>query len=393
MKARKTLKNEKLVTGNEAAAWAARLSRVEVIPNFPITPQTECIETIAKWVADGEWKTDFVKMDSEHSVMSAAVGASAAGARVFTASSSQGLMLMNEIMYIASGLRLPIVMATVSRGLSAPITLWSDHNDFLAFLPTGWQMIHAATNQEVLDSIIMAYKASENKKVLLPTMVNMDGYVLSYTDEPTEIPAQKLVDKFLPKYKPEHAFFDSKHPLIQGTAVLAGEDYTYFRKQHTAAAQNALKVILQVAKEWKKLTGREYGLFEKFMLDDADYVFVTQGSISTTAKQAVLDLRKKGIKAGLLRLRVIRPMPWKQLAKALSNAKAIAVVDKNVSPGIGGIMYPEIKAVAYENDNHPVISGFITGLGGSKTGVKKFISIYEYLKKDGKTGKGKRRFI
>ena len=384
---------EKLITGNEAAAWGARLSRAEVIPNFPITPQTECIETIAKWVASGEWKTDFVKMDSEHSVMSAAVGASATGARVFTASSSQGLLLMNEIMYIASGLRLPIVMATVSRGLSAPITLWSDHNDFLSFLPAGWMMVHASTNQEELDSIIMSYKVGENKKVLLPTMVNMDGYVLSYTDEPTSIPSQKIVDKFLPKYNPQHAFFDSKKPLIQGTAVLAGEDYTYFRKQHTAAAQNSLKVIEQVAREWKKLTGREYGLFEKFMLDDADYVFITQGSISTTAKQAVLDLRKEGHKVGLLRLRVIRPLPWEQLAKALGNAKAIAVIDKNVSPGIGGIMYPEIKAVAYENNNHPVISGFVTGLGGSKTGVKKFKAIFSYLLKDEKAKAGKRRFI
>ncbi len=384
---------ETLITGNEAAAWGARLSRAEVVPNFPITPQTECIETIAKWVANGEWKTDFVKMDSEHSVMSAAVGASASGARVFTASSSQGLLLMNEIMYIASGLRLPIVMATVSRGISAPITLWSDHNDFLSFLPAGWIMIHASTNQEELDSIIMSYKVGENKKVLLPTMVNMDGYVLSYTDEPTSIPSQLLVDKFLPKYKPTHAFFDAKHPLIQGSAVLKGEDYTYFRKQHTAAAQNSLKVIEQVANQWKKLTGREYGLFEEFMLEDAEYFFVTQGSISTTAKQAVLDLRKQGVKAGLLRLRVIRPLPWKQIAKALENAKAVAVIDKNVSPGIGGIMYPEIKAVLYENENKPVVSGFVAGLGGSKTSVKKFQSILAYLKKDEKAKTGKRRFI
>jgi len=384
---------EKLITGNEAAAWGARLSRAEVVPNFPITPQTECIETIAKWVAKREWNTDFVKMDSEHSVMSAAVGASASGARVFTASSSQGLLLMNEIMYIASGLRLPIVMATISRGLSAPITLWSDHNDFLSFLPAGWLMVHASNNQEVLDSIIMSYKVSENKKVLLPTMVNMDGYVLSYTDEPTKIPSQKIIDKFLPKYKPEHAFFDKKQPLIQGTAVLDGDDYTYFRKQHTAAAQNVLKVIPQVAKQWKKITGREYGLFEKFMLDNADYAFVTQGSISTTAKQAVLNLRQKGVKVGLLRLRVIRPAPWEQIAKALSEVKAVAVVDKNVSPGIGGIMYPEIKAMLYENANKPVVSGFVTGLGGSKTSVSKFYSILDYLKKDEKNKAGKRRFI
>jgi len=384
---------EELITGNEAAAWAARLSRAEVIPNFPITPQTECIETLAKWVEDGEFHTEFVKMDSEHSVMSAAVGASASGTRVFTATSSQGLLLMNEIMYIASGLRLPIVMTNVSRGISAPITLWSDHNDFLSMLPSGWLMTNCENNQEVIDSNIMAFKISENKKVLLPSMVNMDGYVLSYTDEPTIIPEQKIVDKFLPKYDPTHAYFKADDPLIQGSAVISGKNYTHFREQHTAAAHNALKVITKVCRQWEKLTGRRYNLFEEFMLEDADYAFVTQGSISTTAKQAVLNLRKAGKKIGLLRLRVIRPFPWEQIETALWHMKGIAVIDKNVSPGSGGIMYPEIKAALYEMPERPVVSGFITGLGGSKVDLKKYYEIFMQLEKDEIARKGSIKFV
>jgi pyruvate ferredoxin oxidoreductase alpha subunit len=378
-----------LISGNEAAAWAARLSRAEVIPNFPITPQTECIEALAAWSARGDFHTNFLKMDSEHSVMSAAVGASAAGSRVFTATSSQGLLLMHEMLYIASGLRLPIVMANISRGISAPITLWSDHTDFMSMLNTGWIMFNAQDNQEVLDSAIMAFKISEDKNVLLPSVVDMDGFVLSYTVEPTLIPEQHVVDKFVGKYEPDHAFFKPGKPMVMGSAVLKGSDYTYFKKQQARACFNAMDVTRKVCRQWEKLTGRNYGLTERFMLDGAEFVLVTQGSISTTAKEAVMQLRKKGAKIGLLRLRMIRPFPEEEIADALKNALAVGVIDKNISPGKGGIMYPEIKAVCKTG----IVSSFVTGLGGSPESVALFERIYEDMKDDARNHKGVMRFV
>lgn len=374
---------KEVMSGNEAAAWAARLARAEFIPAYPITPQTECIETIAQWIADGEFNTDFCSMDSEHSVMSAAIAASATGVRVYTATSSQGLELMHEVLYIAAGLRLPIVMNNMSRGLSAPITLWSDHNDFLSMRDTGWVMFHAADNQEVLDSTLMAFKIAEDRRVLLPVVVNMDGYVLSYTSEPVELPTQAVINAFLGKYDPSHAFFKPNKPLVQGPAVLTGEDYTYFRYQHHKASLNAKSITAEVCRQWKKITGREYGLVDTFKTEDADVILVTQGSISTTAKAAILEMRKRGKKVGLLRLRMIRPLPRSEIAAALKNADAVAAIDKNIAPGLGGIMYPEIKMCA--PDTH--ISGFVLGLGGKPESIKQFEQIYERAKQDARAKK------
>jgi pyruvate ferredoxin oxidoreductase alpha subunit len=217
--------------------------------------------------------------------------------------------------------------------------------------------------------------------------------VLSYTDEPTIIPKQSFVDKFLGKYEPEHAFFKPGTPLVQGSAVLTGRDYTYFRKQHTKACFNALDVTRRVCKQWYKETGREYGLTEQYMLDDADVALVTQGSISTSAKQAVIEMRKKGVKAGLLRLRMIRPFPEQEVAEALDGIKAIAVIDKNTSPGKGGIMYPEIRSAVYENKERPTVSDFITGLGGSPESTLLFESIVHTTLKDAKNKRGEIRFV
>ncbi|HIH86662.1 MAG TPA: pyruvate synthase, partial [Methanosarcinales archaeon] len=275
-----------LVTGNEAAAWGARLARANYIPNFPITPQTECIETLARWSADGELPgTYFDRMESEHSVMSAAVGAAAVGSRVFTATSSQGLLLMHEVLYIAAGMRLPIVMANISRGLSAPVTLWSDHNDFLDQRDSGWLMFHAENNQEVLDMVLQAYRIAEDPRVLLPAMVNMDGYVLSFTDEPITIPSPEQVEEFLPEYDPAHTIAKNR-PVTVGPPVL--DEYSIFRAQNHVASRNALDVIEELQDDFEKIFGRRYNLVDEFMLEDADLVLVTQGSMSTTAKAAIL---------------------------------------------------------------------------------------------------------
>lgn len=384
---------KEFLTGNEAVAWAAKLARAQYIPNYPITPQTEIIETLAQWGADGLLDADFCPMDSEHSVMSAAVGASATGARVFTATSSQGLELMHEMMYIASGLRLPIVMVNCSRGLSAPITLLCDHNDYLGLRDTGWIMVNAQNNQEALDSVIMAYKISENKDVLLPSVVNLDGYVLSYTMEPTIVPEQGQVDRFLPPYKASHAFFDPKKPMVQGVAVLNPDDYTHFRKQLHKAQLNAKHAIEKVCSDWRKMTGRHYGLVEKYRLEDAEIAIVTQGSVSTTAKAEVEEMRKKGAKVGLLRLRVMRPLPKEEIRSTLKEMEGVAVVDKNLAPGLGGIAHSEIRDCLYDIEEQPIMSSFVIGLGGKAEEMKQFRQIVDMLRKDMKDKMGRVRFV
>lgn len=375
-----------LVTGNEAAAWSARLVRPHYIPTFPITPQTECIETLARWISDGEMPgTYFDRMESEHSVMSAAVGAAAVGARVFTATSSQGLLLMHEVLYIAAGMRLPIVMATISRGLSAPVTLWSDHNDFLDQRDSGWLMLHAENNQEVMDMILQAYRIAEDPRVLLPVMVNMDGYVLSFTDEPITIPSHEMVDEFLPAYTPHHTISKDR-PVTVGPPVL--DEYTFFRSQNHVAARNALEVMEEVIDDFDRIFGRKYRLVDEFMLEDAELVLVTQGSMSTTAKAAIMEMREEeGIKVGLLRLRVIRPWPAGAITAALKNAQAVAVIDRNLAPGRGGIMYPEIVETLYHLDRRPLISSFVVGLGGNPQTEHKVKEITRKLIDDLETGR------
>jgi len=370
---------KELIDGNAAAAWGARLSRVKVVPNFPITPQTEIIEKLAEWKYNKEWNGEFVYMDSEHSVLSATIASEATGVRTFTASSSQGLMLMHEMHYVASGMRLPVVMANCSRGLAAPITLWCDLNDILALRDTGWIMLFAKNNQEVLDSIIQAYKIGENRDVLLPVIVNMEGFVLSYTSEPTIIPEQNKVDRFLPKYKPK-TILDPKQPMSLG--IQAMEVYMYFRSQVHKAQLNAIKVIKKVGKEFKRSFGRSYDLIEKYKTNDAKIIFVSIGSISTTIQAAVDSLRRKGIKAGLVRIRCLRPYPKDDLIKALSKCDKIAVIDNNISPGMGGILYSELTGIVDKKN----ISNFIVSLGGKHIGKKDFELIAR------KTLKGKKTF-
>ena len=348
-----------LLDGNAAAAWGGRLSRVQVVPNFPVTPQTELIEKFAEWKSRGEWKGEFLPMESEHSVLSAAIAASATGARAFSGSSSQGLMLMHEMVYVASGMRVPIVMINVSRALSAPITLWADHNDILGQRDAGWLIFFCESNQEVLDTVIQAYKICEDERVLLPAFINMEGFVLSYTREPTQIPDQKAVDRFLPKYRPK-TFLDPKKPMALGVGVM--KEYPYFRSQVYLAQRSALGVIQEVQKDWKKRFGRAYGLTEEYMMEGAQACLITMGANSSIAKAAVKNLRSKGQPIGLLRLRVYRPFPREEIKRALEGVEAAGVIDQNLSPGYGGIVHPEIRDALY--DRKMPVSDFITGLGG-----------------------------
>jgi pyruvate ferredoxin oxidoreductase alpha subunit len=348
-----------LLDGNSAAAWGGRLSRAQVVPNFPVTPQTELIEKFAEWKSRGEWTGEFLPVESEHSVLAAAIAASATGTRVFSGSSSQGLMLMHEMVYVASGMRVPVVMINVSRALSAPITLWPDHNDILGQRDSGWLIFFCESNQEVLDTVIQAYRICEDERVLLPAFVNMEGFVLSYTREPTFIPEQKAVDKFLPKFKPK-ALLDPKKPMAMGVGVM--KEYPYFRNQAYLGQRNALDVIQEVHEEWEKRFGRKYGLVEEFMMDGAQACLVSMGANSSIAKSAVKNLRAKGVPIGLLRLRVYRPFPKEQIRESLKEVEAVGMIDQNLSPGYGGIVYPEIRDCLY--DRKVPVSDFIAGLGG-----------------------------
>lgn len=370
----------KLLTGNAAAAWAARLAKVEYVPAFPITPQTEIIESLADWFAKGTMHGKFVTLDSEHSMITAAGAAATTGVRTFTATSSQGLIYGMEALYTVSGWRVPLVLVNVSRGLSSPITLGPDHNDVLAARDTGFVQIHAETCQEVLDSVLMAFRIAEDSRVSLPVLVNLDGFFLSFTREPVELPDSERVDEFLPPFTPHHPVFDGAQSVAQGVAVLDGTAYSYFRYQIHRAVENALQVHKEVSEDFSRLFGRRYGAFEEYRMENAETVLVMTGSFSTKGKAAVNRWRDQGHKVGLLRLRLIRPRPTAELAQILSGRRAVGIIDQNLSPGLGGILYQEIAAVLTNTADRPsVVRSFIGGLGGKDISQAEFDRVLEAL--------------
>jgi pyruvate ferredoxin oxidoreductase alpha subunit len=314
--------------------------------------------------------------------MSAAVASEATGARTFTGSSSQGLMLMHEIIYVASGMRLPIVMVNVSRALSAPITLWPDHNDILDQRDSGWLTVFCETNQEVLDTVIMMYRVCEDPRVMLPAFVNMEGFYLSYTREPVTIPEQGLVDKFLPSYEPK-IFLDPKKPMAEGIGVMS--EYTYFREQVHLAQKNALEVVEEIQQEWGRMFGRKYDIIEPFMMEDAEAAFVVMGSSTTIARSAVSRMRKAGKRIGLLRIRLFRPFPAEELVRLMNGIKAVGVLDQNLAPGSGGILFSEVKSTIY-GSGVPV-SDFIFSLGGKPVSSEEFEKFGDFVLDSAKTKK------
>jgi len=375
-----------MLTGNTAAAWGARLAEVDYVPAFPITPQTEIIELLAQWFTDGVMQGKFVTMDSEHSMLTAAGAAAATGARAFTATSSQGLLYAFEVLYTVSGWRVPFVLVNVSRALASPITLEPDHNDVLAARDTGFLQIHAETCQEVVDSILMAYRIAEDERVLLPAIVNLDGFYLSFTREPVEVPAVEAVRQFLPGYEPKHAFIRASSPMSQGIAVLGGFIYSFFKYQMHLAAQNTLAVHEEVAEEFAGLFGRRYGLVDGYRLDDAEYVLVMSNAFATKGRAAVNRFREQGVPIGLLRLRVIRPFPSEAIREALRGRKAVAVIDQNLSVGFGGITYAEIASALYQDLDRPPLLSYVGGLGGKDISVAEFDQIMDDLELSATTG-------
>jgi pyruvate ferredoxin oxidoreductase alpha subunit len=376
-----------LITGNGAAAWGARLAGVDYVPAFPITPQTEIIETIGGWIAKGEMAARMVTLESEHSMITAAGAAAATGVRVFTATSSQGLLYGMEMVFTVAGWRAPFVMVNVSRGLASPITLEPDHNDVLAARDSGFLQIHAATCQEVLDAVLIAYRLTEDPEVRLPAIVNLDGFYLSFTREPVEIPEAHAVRAFLPPFDPETLRFRAGAPESQAVAVLGGGPYSYFRYEIHLAQERALQAFDRACVDFAEIFGRPYAPFEAYHTEDAEIVFVMMGSFATKAKAAVDALREGGAKVGLLRPRLLRPFPEAALRGHLTGKKAVAVIDQNLSMGKGGILYAEIAAALYGvKDAPPILASFIGGLGGRDIAPEEFFEIAAVTAKAAESG-------
>lgn len=354
---------KKLLTGNEAAAIGAKLARVQVISAYPITPQTQVVEQLSDMVIKKELNAEYVNVESEHSAISVLAGAEATGARCFTATSSQGLALMHEVLFFMAGSRLPMVMGVVNRMVSAPLGIGCDYSDSMPQRDTGWIQLYVEDNQEVLDAIVQAYRVAENHKVLLPVMVCLDGLILSHTLSIVDIPEQDKINIFLPPYQPQ-VKLDENEPYIYSAVFNPGDPASVkIKHEADAAMRQAKDVITEVDREFGQMFGRSYGgLIEEYKMEDARYALLTLGSTTSTCRSVVDELREKGEKVGLIKIRSFRPYPAERLRDALKDVEAVGVFDRSVSFGSGGPHYLEARAALYDL-NVPVIN-FIAGLGG-----------------------------
>lgn len=374
------------LTGNEAAALAMKQINPDVCAAYPITPQTEIMQIFSSYVADGLVDTELVTVESEHSAMSASIGAAAAGARAMTATSSQGLALMWEMLYIAAGLRLPIVMPMVNRALSAPINIHCDHSDSMGCRDSGWIQVNCENAQEVYDNLIQAIRIAEHPEIQLPAMVTFDGFIISHGMEIVDTLNDDDVRAFIGPYKPAYSLLDVDHPITVGAI-----DFTdYYFEHRRALAEpmfHAHKVIEEVAAEFEQKFGRKYGLFEAYKMDDAEVAIVVLGSTAGTAKVVVDELREQGIKAGLVKIRVFRPFPYRQLADALSGVQAVAVMDRSDGlSGFGGPVFGEVRSALYDAKQRPIVVDYVYGLGGRDTTLEHISSVYQELLTIQKTG-------
>ena len=372
------------LSGNEASATAMKQINPDVVA---ITPSTEIPQYFSTFVSNGQVDTEFVAVESEHSAMSACIGAEAAGARAMTATSANGLSLMWEMIYIASSLRLPIVMSLVNRAVSGPLNIHNDHSDAMGVRDSGWIQLFSENNQEAYDNLIMAHRIAENKDVLLPLMVCQDGFITSHSIENIELIEDDKVKEFVGKYKPEHYLLDDKNPMAIGPLDLQAYLFEH-KRQQAEAMKNAKKVILDVAKDFEKLTGRKYGFFEEYKLDDAEIAIVCMNSTAGTAKYTIDRLREKGIKAGLLKVRVFRPFPGEEIAEALKNVKAIAVLDKADSlNAAGGALYEDVVTGLYNSKISIPTVNYVYGIGGRDTksdDIEKVFNDLSEIVRDGK---------
>ena len=378
----------RVVGSNYATAHAVMRARVEVIAAYPITPQTQMVEHIAKFINDGIMDCEFIKVEGEHSAISAVIASQAAGVRSFTSTASQGLALMHELLFSAGGLRLPIVMGVVNRSVGSTGGIWVEYNDSMPQRDCGWLQMYVETNQEVHDMILQAYKIAEDKRVLLPIMICSDGFILSHTVEPVELAEQEEVDGFLPKYEAGHSYLDPKDPI--GSGIVTPREYRQeFAYQTHRAMLNAKDVIEEVNRDFADAFGRDHsGLVETEFMDDADAAFLTLGTVTSTARGVVRELREKGKKVGLVKVRAFRPYPEEKIAEVCGDVKAVGVYDRSVSFGVGGPHYLEARNALFDSDV-PVID-FIGGLGGRDVTEADVRSIYEVLLEAARTGAAKR---
>ncbi len=376
------------MSGNEATAHAIRQINPDVMPAFPITPSTEIPQYVSSMIANGEIDTEFIPVESEHSAMSAAIGASAAGARTLTATSSAGLALMWEVVYVAASSRVPLVMAVVNRGLTGPLNINAEHSDSMGARDSGWIQIYGENNQEAYDNMLQAFRIAEHENVHLPVMICQDGFITSHAVENINLLEDAPVKKFVGDYEPEHFMLNEKEPMAVGPYAVSG--YCMEAKKAQAEAMiRAKQVILDVAKEFETISGRSYGLFEEYQMEDAEYAIVAIGSVCGTAKDAIDRLRKQGMKAGLIKVRVFRPFPGEELAEALRNVKAVAIMDRCESYSAqGGPLGAELTAAMYRAQLSAKTVNIVYGLSGRDVRVEDLEQVYADLKhmaEDGKT--------
>ena len=367
------------MSGNEAVAYAIKQINPDVMPAFPITPSTEIPQMVSNYIANGEVDTEFIPVESEHSSMSAAIGAEAAGARTLTATSSAGLALMWEELLLAASNRMPLALALVNRTLSGPININCDHTDSMGARDTGWIQIYAENNQEVYDNFIQAYPIAEHKDVHLPIMICQDGFITSHAVENIELMDDDAVKNFVGEYEPEEFLLNPGKPMSVGPYAISAYAMEA-RKNQEIALENAADVILKVGKEYEKISGRKYGFFEEYKTKDADYIMLIMGSAAGTAKEAVDELREQGKKVGVLKLRVFRPFPAREIAAALSRCKAVAIMDRCESyNGNGGPLGSEVTAALYRNKVMIDAVNYIYGLAGRDFTVENVFDIFAEL--------------
>ncbi|MFR2011897.1 MAG: pyruvate ferredoxin oxidoreductase [Christensenellales bacterium] len=375
------------MSGNEAVSYAIRQVNPDVMPAFPITPSTEIPQMVSTYIANGEMDTEFIPVESEHSSMSAAIGAEAAGARSLTATSSAGLALMWEELLLAASNRLPLALTLVNRTLSGPININCDHSDGMGARDTGWIQIYAENNQEAYDNFIQAYPIAEDKRVHLPIMICQDGFITSHAVENIELMEDKLVKEFVGEYEPEEFLLNPGKPIAVGPYSVTNYAMEAKKNQETAL-ENAKEVILEVAKKFKEISGREYGLFEEYKTEDADYIMLIMGSAAGTAKEAVDHLREQGKKVGVLKLRVFRPFPAEEIAEVLKGCKAVAIMDRCESyNGNGGPLGSEVTAGLYRSKVMIEAVNYIYGLAGRDFTVNEVYDIFAELEEAVENGK------
>ncbi|MBI2875041.1 MAG: pyruvate ferredoxin oxidoreductase [Firmicutes bacterium] len=375
----------KFINGNEAVAYGVKLARAGVVAAYPITPQTKIVEKLSELIADRELEAEFVKVESEHSAMAACLGAASVGARAFTASSSQGLAYMFEMLSYTAGSRFPVVMAIVNRAMAPPWNIWCDHQDSISCRDTGWIQYYVESAQEALDTVVQAFRVSEHPEVMTPAMVCLDAFVLSHTEEPVAIPSQDAVDAFLPPYNPPYRM-DVENPMTFSAGAFP-DSYMEFKYGQHLAFQVVPRVMREVEDDWERKVGRSYGgPLEAYRCEDAEVALVTVGTATGTARLVVDSLRESGRKAGLIKLRLFRPFPVEELRETARSLKAIGVLDRNLSFGFEGAVFSEVKAALYGLPARPLAAGFVAGLGGRDINVEQVEQMYDRLESASRTG-------